>query len=236
MNATEMSKVLDANPNNRAISTWTGHAFDLFDRSTWKFSREDIARSLSNQCRFLGHIEPRSVAQHSLQVANELEYLFGVRPALLGLLHDASEAYLCDIPRPWKGEVSIGNRSYYEVEEELQLAIFEWAGVLDLYHGEAWNWVKEADIRSYKWEVERRGTGNFMREKQDAVMDRFLRRWDRLSPPEPKPLPKPKHEQARMARAMRYGLPIDPTKRCAPGMEKVQCVSTPSRMWGTNGK
>jgi len=61
---------------------------------------EDIAHSLSMICRFNGHTkEFYSVAEHCFWVAamideNEL--------CLEALLHDASEAYLCDISRPIK--------------------------------------------------------------------------------------------------------------------------------------
>lgn len=64
----------------------------------------DIAHALSLQCRFAGHTRGLySVGQHSLHVA---EYLRDRgEPAsvvLWGLLHDASEAYLSDVPRPLK--------------------------------------------------------------------------------------------------------------------------------------
>lgn len=225
MNATEMSKLLDSNPDNRAISTWTGHAFDLFDKGTWEFTTEDIAHALSNICRFAGHIESRTVAQHSLQVA-ELLAPKGKRVQLLGLLHDASEAYLLDIPRPWKGEVQIGGRTYYEVEDEIQMAIFEWAGILDLYHGQAWEDVKHADYLSYQWEVERRGNATLPVELPNVVKRRFLNLWDELTEPLPPPTGLPKAWAATVVGHPRH----------APGMEKVTCVSTPSRMWGTNGK
>jgi 5'-deoxynucleotidase YfbR-like HD superfamily hydrolase len=59
----------------------------------------DIAHALSNICRFSGHVrEFYSVAEHCIRVSLELPPDL----ALAGLLHDASEAYLVDVPRPLK--------------------------------------------------------------------------------------------------------------------------------------
>jgi hypothetical protein len=58
-----------------------------------------IAQSLSNQCRFNGHCEFYSVADHSVRVS---DCCSNAEVALWGLLHDASEAYLHDIIWPLK--------------------------------------------------------------------------------------------------------------------------------------
>lgn len=82
---------------------------------------EDIAHALSMQCRFNGHIcEFYSVAEHSLKVSELIEELGGA-PSLQmqGLLHDASEAYICDIPKPFKDYLD----EYLTVEEVLQTTI-----------------------------------------------------------------------------------------------------------------
>lgn len=69
---------------------------------------EDIAHSLSNQARFLGHTrEPYSIAQHSVLVARMIRECgaYDKIEPLLGLLHDAGEAYTGDFPLPIKVNV-----------------------------------------------------------------------------------------------------------------------------------
>lgn len=62
----------------------------------------DIAHALSMQCRFGGHSKVfYSVAQHSVLVAR----LVSPANKLVGLMHDATEAYLQDIIRPLKREL-----------------------------------------------------------------------------------------------------------------------------------
>lgn len=77
----------------------TGVVVDPFNLSTSEVFLPDIAHSLAHQCRFGGRSSRfYSVAEHSvLTVALSTPML-----ALEALLHDASEAYLLDLPGPLK--------------------------------------------------------------------------------------------------------------------------------------
>ncbi len=81
------------------IQTHSGIAFEIVHPSEQQVNIEDIAHSLSLQCRFGGHCkEFYSVAEHSLRVAEKLPRHLKI----YGLLHDAAEAYIMDLPRPLK--------------------------------------------------------------------------------------------------------------------------------------
>jgi hypothetical protein len=84
------------------MQTYTGRKFWPMDPRADEVFIEDIAHSLSLQCRYAGHCHRfYSVAEHSVLIARHLRWE-GVDVALWALLHDASEAYLVDVPRPVK--------------------------------------------------------------------------------------------------------------------------------------
>jgi len=81
------------------IQTYTGKRFDLLDIDIEQIDIFDIAHALANTCRFAGHCRTfYSVAQHSIHVS----YLVPHEHARVALMHDAAEAYLTDIPAPFK--------------------------------------------------------------------------------------------------------------------------------------
>lgn len=87
------------------IKTVTGRKFYPLDPRFQEVNIEDVAHALSMKVRFNGHVQRYySVAQHSVHVSRILERWHPKRRdlAMWGLLHDAAEAYLADIPRPMK--------------------------------------------------------------------------------------------------------------------------------------
>lgn len=100
------------------IQTYSGRRFTPTKPHIDSIVIQDIAHALSMQCRFSGHIKKfYSVAQHSVLVS----YLCNNEDALWGLLHDASEAYLVDVPMPLKRSGKFD--AYLGFEANMQLAI-----------------------------------------------------------------------------------------------------------------
>lgn len=83
----------------RFITTYSGAKFFVEECNIWDIPIVDIAHALSMNCRFNGHLkEFYSVAEHSVIVSR----LVPEEYALWGLLHDATEAFVPDMPRPFK--------------------------------------------------------------------------------------------------------------------------------------
>lgn len=81
------------------IQTHSGKTFVVADPSEDSIDIRDIAAALSKQCRYAGHcIKPYSVAEHCVLMAEKAK----PEHKLTALLHDASEAYLIDVPKPVK--------------------------------------------------------------------------------------------------------------------------------------
>ena len=88
-----MNYTLKALPNGTAI--------DLASPDTYEFKVEPIAKMLSKIKRFNGY--GQDVAIHSVQVARILyNYTGNPHIALVGLLHDAQEAFIGDVATPVK--------------------------------------------------------------------------------------------------------------------------------------
>lgn len=122
------------------LQTYTGRVIWPLDPRPEEICVEDIAHGLAYTCRFHGHSKFfYSVAQHSVHV---MEYVADPHK-LLGLLHDAAESYIGDLPRPIKHLPGLA--SYREMETNLLRAILDALEVPSTYAG--WKAVDEVDNR-----------------------------------------------------------------------------------------
>jgi len=131
------------------VQTFTGKQFRPLSPEASAVCVEDIAHALSQICRFTGHTRRfYSVAEHCVRAsylaakcrADGLRALTLTTPdtpevdeaelrtyARFALLHDASEAYLCDIARPLKRQPAF--LPYLEAERRLQETILRAFGL-----------------------------------------------------------------------------------------------------------
>jgi hypothetical protein len=109
------------------LQTHSGILFFPLDPRPEDIDVGDIAHSLSLQCRFAGHVKRHySVAEHSIRVSK----IVSRDVALWALLHDASEAYLVDLPRPLK--VLPEFYRYREIEKNIMDAIVRKYGLCEI--------------------------------------------------------------------------------------------------------
>lgn len=81
------------------MQTNSGRRFYPLDPRPAEIDPEDIAHALSLLCRYGGHVDRfYSVAEHCVLMSRAV----APENALAALLHDATEAYVCDVPRPLK--------------------------------------------------------------------------------------------------------------------------------------
>jgi hypothetical protein len=104
-------------PSSEIVTT-TGIQFDVLNPDPTKIRLRDIVTSLSRINRYLGHgSHPWSVLAHSVCVAQ----LVPPEYQLTALLHDATEAYLGDVPAPLKELLEF--TPYRDAEHRLWTAI-----------------------------------------------------------------------------------------------------------------
>ena len=114
----------------KTLETVSGKKINVTDPDPSTIDISDIAWALSRMPRFSGHTIPYipyTVAQHCIQVMKELAP-HGPRIQLHGLLHDAAEAYINDLPSPVKHIPEI-HAVIKKLEDRLMLTIYEALGI-----------------------------------------------------------------------------------------------------------
>ena len=142
MNITKLSELKQQkedyfDPKDPWNQTHSGIRFTPTNPNLEMINLEDIAHALSMTCRFNGHTHQfYSNAQHSVGVS----YLSDEKDQLHGLLHDASEAYLVDLPSPLKRTPEFN--FYKKLENNLQSLIYKKFGLSEEEPAS----VKKADL------------------------------------------------------------------------------------------
>ncbi len=112
------------------LETVSGKKIDVTNPDPETIDVSDIAWALSRMPRFSGHTIPYipySVAQHCIQVMKDLAP-HGPKIQMYGLLHDAAEAYINDLPSPVKHIPEI-HAVIKKLEDRLMLTIYEAIGI-----------------------------------------------------------------------------------------------------------
>lgn len=100
------------------VQVASGAAFYFQDPRPEEITLEDIAWSLAHLCRYNGHTRVHySVATHSVLVQTQVPQA----DRAWALLHDASEAYVSDMPAPIKNLPEM--KPYRDMEERVMRAI-----------------------------------------------------------------------------------------------------------------
>jgi hypothetical protein len=105
------------------IGTFTNKKFHFLNPSVDEVCIEDISQALSMNCRYSGHVKMfYSVAEHSCLIFDLVLSKNGdLKEAFGALMHDASEAYLTDVPRPIKPHL----KGYMDIESKAEAVIQE---------------------------------------------------------------------------------------------------------------
>lgn len=150
------------------IKTCSGNIINYLDPQEDQIKIYDIARGLSREARFNGQTHKfYSVAEHCIRVS----YWCKPEDALAGLLHDATEAYMKDIPSPLKMLIP----DYKTIEARLHAVICRAFGI----SANMPDSVRDGDDHELHIDLKFRLNNNFstamsMEEAEDAFINRFL--------------------------------------------------------------
>jgi len=150
------------------IETYTGTAVTPLNIKEDQIFIEDIAHALANQCRFSGHTkEFYSVAQHCVMVAAKiLAATDSPLTAMCGLLHDASEAYIVDIPSPIKPHLC----NYFDLERKVMAVIQKKFDLPETFP----RIIKLADVMAVKTEQRDLMSRNWNHHKSEVFTEKIL--------------------------------------------------------------
>ncbi len=142
--------VAKENHDDHWLETYTGKKISICNPDPSLIVWDDIVHALSMICRFGGHARRFiSVAEHSILVSHLVPK--NRKLALLGLLHDAPEAYLGDVIRPLKAHLPDYKKLEQKWAETISIWFADHTGIkIDLANlpGE----VKDADLTALHFE------------------------------------------------------------------------------------
>lgn len=137
--------------------TYTGRVVDLEKPSPDVVSVDDVAHSLSLQCRWVGQCRHfYSVAEHSVLVmlkagqsagSGVFDVQLTTRQRLAALLHDAHEAYVGDVTRPLKHCLEGRTTAFRTLDDSWKRTVAEKFGFLAELEDDVFQktFVKNAD-------------------------------------------------------------------------------------------
>lgn len=153
------------------INTYSGKKINLLDPRPEQICIRDIARGLSFNSHFGGQTPQFfSIAQHCMMVCDLLEPMFGRNPQLmmLGLLHDASEAYLGDMLKPLKVHLP----KFKEIEDRMMAVVMKKYQL----NPDMIPMIKEADVQAQKVEYNAfYGDGHLPKMSPESAKSNFMR-------------------------------------------------------------
>lgn len=139
------------------IDTYTGMRVSIPIPELEQIKIEDIAHSLSMQCRYTGHTEVHySVGEHSVRAAR----ITPLTHKLSVLLHDGSEYIMTDVSRPMK----VFLPDYRALEDVIQKKIYEAFGI-NGYDKEIIKWADNVMLATECRDLMPRRNGWFLTEE-----------------------------------------------------------------------
>lgn len=158
------------------VTTYTGISFNLVEP---EFNILDIAHALSNICRYNGHCNQfYSVAEHSVLVSRLVEELQLGDP-FIGLMHDGHEAYLSDVPSPFKQLLPDWSAIDVALEEKLYDHFsIPWPREDGIKYADVLAYFIERDCLFDEWKTNKTYLAEKYPEMQDRATDLLKQGWE----------------------------------------------------------